>query len=197
MTLGLSAVIVLILSSCASPQPARTHVAAPGHAQEIRYVSSDFRFVMVFSEGRARSGGILALSPGILPSFPAVDVQTSDHVQCVSMGPPGNTVEFAIRRPISAGDRYTCGNTSFRVTRCFEDCRSAVIEVDVPLTGGSDRGTRKAYMFVDRCLGLLGYSDTGNLAEAIPLDAAWLRGNVGILADSRYPECDSITATAH
>jgi hypothetical protein len=35
------------------------------------------------------------------------------------------------------------------------------------------------------------FSETGNLAEGMPLDAEWLRGNVGILAGPAYPACDS------
>jgi len=105
------------------------------------------------------------------------------------MGAPGNNVEYAIRRPIRAGDRYRCLGTTFRVTRCFAECRAAVVEIDAPLSGGVP-GTRKTYMYVDSCVGVLAFSQIADLAQGIPLDAVWLRGNVGILADPSYPECD-------
>lgn len=183
----LSVITALALASCALHRPAVT--AAPEAAQEIRYVSSDLRFVMVFSNGSARSGNFMALSPGLLSPFPTREIETNDRVRCLSMGPSGSSVEFAIRRPIRAGDRYRCLATSFLVTRCFGDCRAAIIEVAVPLSGGIN-DTRKAYMYVDTCVGLLVYGDTGDLAEGIPVSAAWLRGEVGILADRNYPECN-------
>jgi hypothetical protein len=184
------AVIALTLTSCTTLDPVPRQGAAEA-GREIRYVSSDLRFVMIFSNGNARSGDLSALSPGVWPSFPTRAVQTTDHVQCISFGPAGNAVEFAIKRPIRAGDRYTCLNTSFLVTRCFEDCLAAVVEVEAP-PGGTRAGvdTIKSYMYVDSCRGVLVFSQIGNLAEGIPLGAEWLRGEVGILADPHYPGCD-------
>ena len=189
MILRASTLVALMLASCAAHDPVVTNGTTAQPVQEIRYVSSDLRFAMVFSEGSARAGHILAFSPGaVLPSSTR-EIQTDDRVRCLSMGPQGSSVEFAIRRPIRTGDRYQCLRSSFRVTRCFADCRAAIVEADLPLSGGV-RGTRKAYMYVDSCLGLLAWGDTGNFNEGIPLDAVWLRGNVGILADPSYPECD-------
>lgn len=178
-----------MLASCAAHQPTVTSTMATPHVLEIRYVSSDLDNAMVFSDNSARAGSIFAFSPGLWPASPTRAIQTEDGVQCLSMGTPGNSVEFAIKRPIRASDRYTCLRSSFRVTHCFADCRAAVVEVDAPL-GGTASGTSKAYMYVDSCVGLLAYSDTRDLANGIPPDAAWLRGNMGILADPSYPECD-------
>lgn len=181
--------ITLTLTACTHDRTV-AGVTTDHSIQEIRYVSSDLDNAMVFSEGSARAGSIFAFSPGIWPSSPTRAIQTSDGVDCLSMGTPGNNVEFAIRRPIRAGDRYTCLRTSFHVTRCFGNCRAAVVEIEAPL-GGAAPGTRKAYMYVDSCVGVLVFSQVADLDRSIPLDAAWLRGNVGILADSNYPECDA------
>ena len=64
-----------------------------------------------------------------------------------------------------------------------------MVEVDIPL-GGRGPDTRKGYMYVDSCVGMLAFSDFGDLAEGIPPSAPWLRGEVGILADPSYPECN-------
>jgi hypothetical protein len=154
---------------------------------DIKYLSSDLRHAVVFSKERARFGPRLALSPD-WGSSPARFFGAGDHVQCVSVGPPGNTEEFAVKRPLKAGERYNCLTTTFRVTRCFEDCRAAAIERRV--RSGNRGGTLKSYMYVDNCLGVLVFSQVGNLAEGIPIHAPWLRGTVGILADSQHPKCN-------
>jgi hypothetical protein len=105
------------------------------------------------------------------------------------MGIPGNTTEYAIKRPIRTGERYQCGRTSFRVIRCFADCRAAVIEYDTRFA--DNLGAPEGYLYVNGCLGILAFSPTGDLAEGIPLAAELLRGNVGILADPNYPGCRS------
>jgi hypothetical protein len=188
MTPRLSALGLLVLASCAAPQPVLRSTTAQ-LPEEIRYVSSDLENAMVFSKGSARAGSIFAYSPGIWPSDPTRDVQTEDNVQCLSMGNEGSSLEFAIRRPIKAGDHYTCLRSAFRVIRCFADCRAAIIEVDTPLGGGA-QDTLKSYMYVDACVGVPVFSQVADLAEGIPLSAVWLRGNVGILADPTYPKCN-------
>ena len=191
----LLAVPALVLASCATAQHG-TPAARLEPAQDIRYVSSDLCHVLVFSGAGARFGDLSALSPGIWPTQPAEIVPAGGGVQCISIGPPGssNTVEIAIKRPLRTGDRYSCLRASFRVIRCFEDCRAAVVEVQSP-GGGNDprRDPLKSYLYVDSCRGLLAYSGTGNLAEAMPLNAMWLRGDVGVLADRHHPGCDSLT----
>ena len=177
-------VLALTLTACASYPPA-VRAAPPESAQEIRYVSTDLGFVMVFSNGVAEFG-----VPLIIENYPFEDVRADDDMQCISMAVAGGTTaQFAIERPITAGAQYSCLRTTFRVSRCFRGCRAAVIEVGIPLSGGHE-GRRTAYMYVDSCLGLLAYSPVEDFAEGIPLGAAWLRGNVGILADPHYPECN-------
>jgi hypothetical protein len=56
---------------------------------------------------------------------------------------------------------------------------------------GNAGGTYKASMYVDNCRGVIILSAVSNLAEGIPLNAQWLRGEVGILADPDYPKCRS------
>lgn len=181
------AIAVLLLASCASSQPAATHLSTPPSGQDIIYVSSDLRHAAFFSQELARFGPRLALSAD-WPSSPARYFETGDRVQCVSVGPPGNTEEFAIKRPIRAGETYTCLTTSFRVTRCFEDCRAAVIE-RVSQVGGHSRGALTSNMYVDSCRGVLIFGYSIDLTEGIPLHAPLLRGAVGILADPEYPNC--------
>lgn len=114
--------------------------------------------------------------------------RTADNVQCVSVGRPGNTTEYAVRRPIRAGDRYTCLGASFEVALCTDGCRSAIIRVEQ--ARAPDIGPFRSQMYVDSCRGVLIISDTGDLAEGVPLDALLLRSPVGILADPSYPACN-------
>jgi hypothetical protein len=155
--------------------------------EEIKYVSSDLSRVAVFSKERARFGPRLALSP-VWGSSPVRYFDTGDDVQCVSIGPPGNTEEFAVKRPIKAQESYKCLTTSFRVIHCFEACRAAVVE-RVSQVGGHARGTLKSYMYIDGCAGIMAFSSSRNLIKGIPADAEWLRGAVGILADPDPSEC--------
>jgi len=158
---------------------------APENA--IKYVSSDLEHVVIFSPQKARSGPSF-VSSSLWPSLPAKYFDAGNGIRCASVGPPGNTTEFAIKRPLRLGDRYGCLGTTFRVTRCFQDCRSAIIEVVRPLTGHR-RGTRKAYMQVSSCLGVLVISEVHDLRRGIPIDAEWLRSPVGILSDPADPGC--------
>jgi hypothetical protein len=123
-------------------------------------------------------------------------VPAGEGVQCISIGPPdsSNSVQIAIKRPLRAGDRYRCLRESFRVIRCFQDCRAAIVEAQSPGSGNIPRrDPLKSYMYVDSCRGLLAYSVVRDMTEAMPLSAMWLRGDVGILADPRFPVCDSLT----
>src|SRR6218665_3076072 len=149
--------VALALTSCAtidvSPERQQT-------LPEIRYLSLDHDFAFVFSNPTARSGGIEAYaSPNSTtqyPSFPMGEFRTADNVQCVSVGPAGNTIEFAVRRPIRAGDRYSCLSSNFEVTHCTEACRSAVIRVE--RSRAPDVGPLRSQMYVDRCRGVLLWS---------------------------------------
>ena len=190
-----SAIVVLILASCATARPPGAS-ARIEPTQDIRYVSTDLGHVLVFTPVGARFGDLLALSPGIWPTQPVEIVPAGDGVQCISIGPAdsSNSVQIAIKRPLRAGDRYSCLRESFQVIRCFENCRAAVIEAQSPASGDNPRhDPLKSYLYVDNCRGLLVYSVVRNLADGMPLSAMWLRGNVGVLADPRYPACDSLT----
>jgi hypothetical protein len=173
---------MFLLMLLALASPAATQAAGLEPEREIRYISTDGLHVAVFSKDGARFGPDLALSPGIWPASPAEYLEPSPGIRCVSMGPRGAAQQLAIKRPIKAGESYQCMRTSFRVLRCFDECRSAVVRVATPLSGGR-RGHLRAYMYVDSCLGLLAYSQTGNRAKGMKLDAVWLRGDVGILSD--------------
>jgi hypothetical protein len=60
--------------------------------------------------------------------------------------------------------------SSFRVTRCFNDCQAAIIEVEAPASGNDPtRSPLKHYMHVDRCLEMLAYSVVGGLDDGLPL----------------------------
>lgn len=188
----LAPLLALVLISCASTGSVERRTAASGPAAEIRYLSLDHTRVFVFSGRTARSGSIeaYAVPPPSQPTPPSPmrTFRTADDVQCVSVGPPGNTIEFAVRRPIRAGDRYTCLGSSFEVTHCTDDCRSAIIRVE--RAREPDIGPFRSQMYVDSCRGLLIWSDTGDLVEGVPLDARLLRDPVGILADPSYPACN-------
>lgn len=192
----LAATFALILGSCASAQPSGAPAARLEPARDIRYVSTDLGRVLVFTRAGARFGDLLALSPGIWPTRPVEFVPAGEGVQCVSIGPPelSTSVQIAIKRPLRAGDRYSCLRDSFRVIRCFEDCRAAMVEVQSPGSGNNPRhDPLKSYIYVDSCRGLLAYSVVRDMTDAMPLSAMWLRGDVGILADPRSPNCDSLT----
>lgn len=187
-----SAALALTLISCASPMPAGRRTGAPDAAAEIRYLSLDHVQAFVFSGRTARSGSIeaYAVPPPTQPTPPSPmrAFRTADNVQCVSVGQPGNSVEVAVRRPIRTRDRYTCLGTSFEVTHCTDDCRSAIIRVSRP--AGPDLEPSISQMYVDNCRGLLIWSDTGDLVQGVPLDALLLRDPVGVLADPTYPTCN-------
>jgi hypothetical protein len=184
--------LALSLISCASPGSVERHAAMASAATEIRYLSLDHARAFVFSGRTARSGGIEAYAPPSpivpYPSSPMREFRTADNARCVSVGPPGNTIEFAVRHPIRAGDRYSCLGSTFEVTHCTDGCRSAIIRVE--LARAPDIGPLRSQMYVDSCRGVLIFSDTGDLTQGVPLDARLLRDPVGILADPDYPACN-------
>jgi hypothetical protein len=179
----------LVLTGCVSRSATETGLSAG----EIRYVSLDLTRVLVFSGRTARSGGIEAFAAPASSSLlsgasPMQEFRTRDGVQCVSIGPPGYAIQFAVRRPLRANDRYTCLGSSFEVTHCVNDCRAAIIRVE--RSRAPDIGPFRSQMYVDSRRGLLVYSDTGDLSESVPLGASLLRDPVGILADPSYPSCN-------
>lgn len=188
----LAPLLALVLTSCASPGSVDRRTGASGAPAEIRYLSLDHRRVMVFSGGTGRSGGIHNYGPpdpnNPNPPYPMREFHTADGVRCISVGPPGITDEFAVRRPIRAGDRYACLGSKFEVTHCTADCRSAIIGVETSRGPGLD--PIRSQMYVDSCRGVLILSDTGDLLEGVPLNARLLRDSVGILADPDYPACN-------
>ena len=174
--------LMLMLASCASHRPAAVRFTPRSAGPEIVYASPDLRHIIVFTPERVEFGPPLDFMPETRPNPPRY-FEPSEGVQCVSIGIPENSIEYAIKRPIKAGERYRCGRTSFRVTRCFGDCQAAVVEVT------DRRGIVTEHLYVNRCLGILAFSHSGDPAEGIPLSAELLRGNVGILADPQYPDC--------
>jgi hypothetical protein len=159
--------------------------------EDVVYISVDLRSVLVFSRQGTRFGDLNALWPGLWPSHRAELVQPAEGVQCVLIGPRERAVELAVKRPIRMGDGYDCLRSSFRVTHCFNDCQAAIVEVEAPASGNDHtRSPLKSYMYVERCLGMLAYSVIGDMGDSIPLDAMWLRGHVGVLADMENPACE-------
>jgi hypothetical protein len=174
----------LALASCASHLPAATRGAPPRPTSETVYASFDLRRIIVFSEQGVRFGPLLDY---VNPPDATRYFEPSGGVQCVSIGIPGNTVEYAIKRPIRAGERYQCGRTSFRVVRCLADCRAAIIEYDKRLA--DNLGAPEGYLYVNSCRGIIAFSDVTDPSQGIPLSAELLRGDVGILPDPSYPDC--------
>lgn len=178
-----------MLASCAYSQTA-TAQARPGTPpSEIEYISTDLSTVAVFSPRGARFGSFLARSEVAWPSSPTRFFDVKPGIRCVSIGKPGNTVEYAIKERASLGDAYKCVDSLFRVTRCFLGCRSSIVEVRTPIRAANRRGTFKSYLYVDSCRGVLVISQLMDLSKGIPPSAPWLRGSVGILADKASPDC--------
>lgn len=175
-----------VLSSCNQPAKDEPSQLPSKHLEEVRYISSDSRFAMVVGKTTARAGPIEALDQGRWPDYPKRDIQAGG-IQCVSVGPPGNTEEYAVKRPLKLGETYKCEGASFKVEHCFEQCMSAIVKREAPLTGNRS-GTLPTYMLVDRCAGIIAISPMKELTPSIPLDALILRESVGILAD-RGSEC--------
>lgn len=144
--------------------------------------------VIVFKGDEVKFGPFFALSPVAWAPSTASYISPTGDIECVSMGPRDNSVEFAIKRPIRAADRYKCGRTKFVVLRCFMDCRSAVVLIERRLGAGRP-GTLGSYLYVDDCLGVIAYSQIKDFTAGIPIDAPWLRSGVGVLASDDYPHC--------
>lgn len=184
----LSALLILALTSCIAGS-AESPVKSLRLDREVIYMSLDSADVAVFSKKRTRFGPTdLTIVNPEWPAYPARHFITEDRVQCVSIGSSDNSDEYAVRRPIKLGEQYNCVRTKFRVTKCFEDCRTAIIEIDRPLSGGKP-GSYQSYMYLDNCRGALILSEIADLSNGIPLNAEWLRGEVGILAHPDYPKC--------
>lgn len=184
----LSLLFALIATSCTSSRMTLAPGMTPSTPPQIEYVSSDLGNAAVFAASEARFGPpFLALGPE-WPSSPVRYFEEGNGVQCVSVGPPASSDEFAIKRPIRLGERYSCLTTSFRVIRCFERCRAAVIERTSGLVG-SISGASRSYIYVHDCIGVLAFSQRDISTSGIPLDAALLRSAVGILSNNSYPNC--------
>lgn len=154
---------------------------------EVVYLSSDRSHIAVFSEQRTRFGPPDLTTDPEWPSSPASYFQTSKNIWCLSAGRQ-NTDEYAVKRPIKFNDEYRCLRTKFRVIKCFDECRAAVIEIVRPL-GGGRAGTSSSSMYIDDCQGVMILGVVSDLSKGIPLNAEWLRGEVGILAHPDYPRC--------
>ncbi len=179
----------LIFTSCASLQAQTDDIRYLPITNEIVYLSSDLSDVAVFSKYRTRFGPTdLTISNPDFPSSPATYFETAEGVRCLSIGSSETSDEYAIKRPIKSGERYSCLRSKFRVAQCFYECKAAIIEVDRPLSGGQP-GAYQSYMYVDNCRGVIILSVIADLRQGIPLNAEWLRGEVGILAHPDYPRC--------
>lgn len=183
LTLALS----LMLPPPASAQPV-SGAEPSSSGQEIVYTSLDLSHSIVFAQDGVRFGPPLDYRPESPPPASRY-IRREDGVHCVSVGIPGNTTNYAIKRPIKAGERYRCDRTSFRVVRCFQSCRSAIIEYDSRFE--DKLGAPEGYIYVNSCAGVVAISQASKLKKDLPLDAAVLRGNAGILADPDFPECNA------
>jgi hypothetical protein len=185
LLIRMSIAFLTALASCAAHRSEGAQGNAHPATQGIMYASHDPSQFILFSADGARFGPMLSFLPQHPPDATRY-FQPAEGVQCVSMGVPGNTEDYAIKRPIRAGDRYQCLTTSFRVVRCFEVCRAAVIQREVR---SADSGPRTSSFYVWNCQGIIAFSDSADMTQGIPFDALLLLGNVGILADPAYPAC--------
>ena len=169
--------------------PALAQPTDPVLGQDIVYIGSDLNQAAVFTGEEVRFGPTdLTLYNPDWPRSPVRYSRSKDDVECLSVGLLWNSNEYAIKRPIKLNETYKCQKTSFRVTRCFYQCNAAIIEIKRPLSNNMKK-TRKAYMYVEGCRGIIIFSEDYNIGKGIPLDAKWLRGSVGVLADKKYPDC--------
>lgn len=153
------------------------------------YISSDRGRVAVFTKDSGRFGEFfLQMSQITSTPSPAIYFSPSDGIQCVSIGPHRGGVQFAIKRPIKLNDEYRCLESYFRTVKCFDECLAAIVEIKSPLGGGAS-GFLTSQIYVDDCFGILAFNVAGKLSDGIPLNAEWLRGPVGILANQDYPKC--------
>lgn len=174
--------LFLFLASCAQDFGQHRH-GEQTSKNEILYLSSDLAHAAIFSKDTAYFG------PADLTfASPAKYFETDHGIQCLSVGKPGFSIQFAVKRPLTAGESYTCLGAKFRVVQCFEECKAAIVEMDRPLSGGQP-GAYQSYMYVDNCRGMLILGVVADLRDGIPLNAEWLRGEVGILAHPDYPKC--------
>jgi hypothetical protein len=172
--------LALFLANCAFDFEKQRDVSR----SEIAYLSKDRANAAIFTKETARFG------PADLawPVFSAKHFKTEDGVQCISVGEKGTSIEFAVKRPLTEGETYSCLGTLFRVTQCFYECRAAIIEMDRELSGGRP-GIYHSYMFLDNCRGAIVLSEINDFSKGIPINAEHLRGKVGILPHPDYPKC--------
>jgi hypothetical protein len=176
--------------SCAKQADEFTISALPADASRVLYISSDFSNAALFSDTEARFGHP-GLPPEIWSGYAAERLRLPGGIECVSVDLRSGHREYAIRRPMELDDEYRCRGTAFVVQRCFNECTTAVVRVQRSVPGQGSRGAFSASMLVDVCRGVLIISEANDLSEGIPFDAAWLRGNVGILASDSHPGCSS------
>jgi hypothetical protein len=168
------------------PKPPVTGADAPAAREESVYSTSNPRHTLSsFASDGYRDGPPLCYLPECPPS-PIRRLGPSKGVQCISVGGPGNTIEHAVRRPITAGDRYQCLGTSFRVLRCLDRCNGAVIQQERRATNGR---VQISSMYVERCRGVVAFSHHEDMPAGIPFDSQMLRGEVGILAPDKDQGC--------
>jgi hypothetical protein len=173
---------------CASQQSRGEVIEQLPFPAEVRYQSSDLDHVAVFSKERTRFGPPDLTTDPDWPASPAKYIRINGNVWCMSVGKQGYAHEYAVRRPIKLHDSYKCLRTTFHVVRCFDECSAAIIEIGFPLSGNRP-GTYKGSMYVDDCRGVIILGVVSDLSKGIPLNAEWLRGEVGILAHPDYPRC--------
>lgn len=183
----ISIILASLLTGCASQVSVNSSAV---HMGDIQYISLNLGNVAVFTGETARFGPALALSP-VWPSSGAKYFSPAENIVCVSVGPQGNSEDYGIKRPIVAGDNFNCGDTIFVVTKCFRNCQSAILRRSTFIRSTKKSFVLNSYLYVDSCLGILLFSDT-DIVGGVPLNASWLRGDVGILADRHYPSCQGL-----
>ena len=129
---------------------------------------------------------------GLYPDTAAKSFELPGGISCISIGPPGNSEEFAIKRPIKLGEKYQCLGSIFTVQKCFQDCKSAVIFREILPSGPprSDGSKIPSYMLVDECRGMVALNYTNDLSAGIPHNSLLLRGEVGILNTKSLSACE-------
>jgi hypothetical protein len=185
----LSAILacLFLLCSCVSSSDDARSASIDHVSDKTVYANTNYERISIFYPTETVLSSMYFLSDTAIRS-PTKYFNTNNGMACVSIGPPNTSVEFAIRRPISQDDMYTCNRTSFRVIKCFANCNVAIIEVVVDRGNVEINEKLKSFMYVDDCRGILAMNASNPFVNGIPADGEWLRSDFGILS-KQSAEC--------
>lgn len=173
---------VLLCASCVH----HPHRQSAPYEDNIRYVSFDRSRVSSFHSNEARVGVPWALE-GVAPLSPVRYLELGASLSCISIGPTSGSLQLAIKRPIQIGDEYYCLQSRFKVEKCIDECKSAIIAI-FPVSQKEFSGQYRR-MIVNQCVGVIAIEE--GVAEKYEelANFFFLAGDGGLLKDRRFPVC--------